>query len=330
MILAGDIGGTHTRLALFEPPGLRPLHLEVFASDAHDGLAGLVRTYLSGRDLTGPGAGIEGACFGVAGPVQEGRTVAVNLAWSVDAAELSESLCVGPVQVVNDLEANAWGLTALGPDDLATVVAGEADPAGNVVLLSPGTGLGEAIIVRGAAGEQVTASEGGHRDFAPRGETQVALYRFLAAQYGHVSYERVCSGVGLVNIHRFLCQHEYEPAPDWLQQEMDEGDAAGTVSRAGLEHRDDVCSRALDLMIAILAAEAGNLALSVLATGGVYLGGGIPPRILPRLTEGGFARAFAAKGRFHELMANVPVKVILNDEAALLGAARRAMAVRPA
>ena len=325
MILAGDVGGTHTRLALFEPPELRPLHHAVFPSDEHDGLAQMACAYLHELGRTGPAAEVSGACFGVAGPVTDGRTVAVNLAWAVDSTELTDALGVGPVQVVNDLEASAWGLTALGADDLAVVVPGDADPEGNVALLSPGTGLGEAIIVRGAAGEQVIASEGGHRDFAPRGETQMALYRFLAAQYGHISYERVCSGIGLVNVHDFLRRHEYQPTPDWLAKEMEEDDAAGAISRAGLEGRDELCSRALDMMIAILAAEAGNLALSVLATGGVYLGGGIPPRILPRLTKGGFAQAFTAKGRFDELLDGIPVHVILNDGAALLGAARLAM-----
>jgi glucokinase len=191
-------------------------------------------------------------------------------------------------------------------------------------VISAGTGLGEAGLFFDGVRHRPFATEGGHADFAPRSEVEVELWRFLAVEYGHVSYERVCSGTGLVNIERFLRRQSGKRRPDWLEREMVDGDAAAAISRAALDGADDVCDEALDRLVSIYGAAAGNLALKLMATGGVYLGGGIAPKILPRLEAGGFMDAFAAKGRFDDLLVRIPVKVILNDRTALLGAARHA------
>jgi glucokinase len=229
------------------------------------------------------------------------------------------------VTILNDLEANAWGLESLGPDDLASVLAGIPDAAGNRAVISAGTGLGQAGLYWDGVRHHVFATEGGHADFAPHGDLEIDLYRFLAAELGHVSYERVVSGMGLVNIHRFLLHRSGSATPGWLADAIAAGaGGAAAISHHALEMSDPTAVHALDLLLSVFGAQAGNLALTVMATGGVYLGGGIAPKILPRLRAGGFAEAFLAKGRFAELMSRIPVHVILNDLTALMGAARRA------
>lgn len=272
---------------------------------------------------------VVGASFGVAGPVDDGRTEAVNLAWPVDARELAHTLKLeeAAVAVINDLEANAWGIATLRPDDLVPLNEAEGEEGGNLALISAGTGLGEAFVTRGRRGEEVHASEGGHADFAPNGELEAELRAWLGRDRTHVSYERVCSGMGILNIHAFLRRRSPGSEPEWLAKER-ERDGGEAITRAGLERRDPVASEALDLMVSIYGAQAGNLALTVMATGGVYLGGGIAPKILPRLADGGFMRAFTEKGRMSELVERVPVRVILNELTALLGAARHAQARR--
>ena len=267
---------------------------------------------------------------GVAGPVDDGRTEAVNLAWPVDASELASALQLPEVEVsvINDLEANAWGLSVLGKDDLVALNEASAERDGNLALISAGTGLGEAFVTHGPGGQRVHASEGGHADFAPRSDLEAELREWLARDGEHVSYEHVCSGIGILNIHEFLRTRSSEPEPDWLAKERVELGAAA-ITRAGLERRDAVASKALDLMVSVYAAQAGNLALTVMATGGVYLGGGIAPNILPRLEEGAFMRAFTDKGRLSDVVERIPVRVILNELTALLGAARHARGRRP-
>jgi len=269
------------------------------------------------------------ATVGVAGPVEDGRTEAVNLAWPVDARELAEALGLpeAGVSVINDLEANAWGIPWLGREDLVALNEAAGEEGGNLALISAGTGLGEAFVTRGPRGQEVHASEGGHADFAPRTELESELRAHLARDGEHVSYERVCSGMGLLNIYEFLRHRSSDPEPEWLTEER-RGDEAAAITHAGLERRDPVASEALDVMVSIYGAQAGNLALTVMATGGVYLGGGIAPNILPRLREGGFVRAFTAKGRLSDLVERIPVRVILNELTALLGAARHAEATR--
>jgi glucokinase len=316
-ILAGDIGGTNARLALFDAAGTTPAVTEVYRSAEHDGLGEIVEAFLKANPAE-PMA----ASFGIAGPVREGRTVGTNLAWEVDAAELRARLGIERLELLNDLEANAWGLEALEPEDLMPLHDSDPEPRGTVALISAGTGLGEAFLTYGPSGPAVQASEGGHVDFAPRSDLEAELRDWLAGSgEEHVSYERVCSGMGLVNIYAFLRERAGAPEPAWLQAAEPGGEAA-EISAAGLKRSDALADEALGLMISIYGAQAGNLALTVLATGGVYLGGGIAPRIIERLREGGFLRAFRAKGRMGELIERIPVHVVLNDRAALLGAAR--------
>ena len=323
MDLAGDIGGTHTRLALFAPGTPEPAALEIYSSRDHDGLEAMVRAFLEVHPAT-----IEQACFGVAGPVRHGRVKTTNLAWPVDAASLAAVLGLERVGLVNDLVANAYGIAELGPNDVATLNEGDPAAGGNAAVVSAGTGLGEAGLFWDGTRHHVFASEGGHTDFGPRNDAETALRTHLAAQHAHVSYERVCSGMGLVAIYGFL-RSGGEPEPDWLAAELAQHDPGGVISRAGLAGRDPVCVQALEMMVSIYGAEAGNLTLKLLATGGVYLGGGIAPQILPKLQDGGFMAAFIAKGRFADLLEHVPVHVILNDRTALLGAARLARGESP-
>ena len=313
MDIAGDIGGTHTRLALFDPGAAGPAAVEVYSSRDHDGLEAMIAAFLA----THP-AHVERACFGVAGPVQNGHVKTTNLAWPVDARQVARMLGIERVGLVNDLYANAYGIADLGPDDIATLRAGDPSMGGNAAVISAGTGLGEAGLFWDRRRYHVFATEGGHTDFAPRDDRETALRDHLARNHAHVSYERVCSGMGLVAIHDFLSGSEGVGRTD-----------ASAITKAALDGSDELCVRALDMMVSIYGAEAGNLALKLLATGGIYVGGGIAPRILRKLQAGPFLEALDAKGRFSELLSRIPVHVILNDRTALLGAARLARGEEP-
>ena len=325
MILAGDIGGTKTRLAFFEADGPR-LRLTAEAdyhSRDYADLADLVRDFLQAHRLR-PAL----TCLGIAGPVRGGQVATPNLPWVVNADRLCGGAPCGRVVLLNDLEANAHGLRVLGPEDFAVLNAGAPGAAGNAALISAGTGLGEAGLYWDGTRHRPFASEGGHADFAPRTPLERALGEHLAGQFGHVSYERVLSGPGLVSVYRFLRQRG--GGPDELPALMAEfgvHDEAAAVSAAALAGRGGPCGQALELFVAVYGAEAGNLALKVLATGGVYVGGGIAPKILPKLRGPAFLEAFTAKGRYAELMAEIPVQVILEPKTALLGAARAAVAL---
>jgi glucokinase len=315
MDIAGDIGGTHTRLALFDPGAAGPAAVEIYSSRDHDGLEAMIGAFLA----THP-AHVERACFGVAGPVQNGHVKTTNLAWPVDARRVARMLGIERVRLVNDLYANAYGIADLGPDDVATLREGDPALGGNAAVISAGTGLGEAGLFWDRHRYHVFATEGGHTDFAPRDDQETALRAHLARNHAHVSYERVCSGMGLVAIHDFLSGREGVG--------VGRTDASA-ITRAALDGSDEVCVRALDMMVSIYGAEAGNLALKLLATGGIYVGGGIAPRILEKLQAGPFLEALDAKGRFSELLSRIPVHVILNDRTALLGAARLARGEEP-
>lgn len=316
MILAGDVGGTHTRLALFEPSSTTPASLTTYPSEEHDGLVEMTRAFLEANP-----ADVRAAAFGVAGPVVDGSTEAVNLAWPVDERAMASALGLddGRVTLLNDLEANAWGIDWLSDEDRVTLNPGDPDATGNRAVISAGTGLGMAGMYWDGRMHHVFATEGGHADFAPGDALQEELLAWLRAELGHVSWERVCSGIGLVNIERFLRVRAGELEPDRVDD-----DAAAAIGDAALEGSDPIAVQALDLMIDVYGRQAGNLALNVMATGGVYVGGGIAPKILPRLTDGRFMDAFVSKGRFDELLRRIPVRVILNELTALLGAARRA------
>jgi glucokinase len=313
MILAGDIGGTNTRLAIFEPgTPSGPIALEIYPSAAHGSLGEIVGEFLA-EHACAPAA----ATFGIPGPVRGGRVEGVNLAWPVDADELARQLELPGVGLLNDLEANAWGIAALGPDDLRMLQEGDPHATGNRAVISAGTGLGMAGMYWDGEQHLPFATEGGHADFAPRTADERALAAFVAREHEHVSAERICSGMGLVNIFRWLLHAAGAAEPDWYR---DAPDRAAAISDAGLDGADPLAERALDAMVAVYGAEAGNLALKVMATGGVYVGGGIAPKILPRLERGPFVEAFRAKGRLSPLMERIRVAVILNDRTALLGA----------
>lgn len=324
MILAGDVGGTNTRLALFErePSRLRLVATADYLSHKYSGLDQAVALFLAEHAVSGA---IESAAFGIAGPVEDGQRVqATNLPWVIERAVLSAKLNISQVALLNDLAANAYGTCWLRDDDLHVLNTGTSHPRSNKALIAAGTGLGEAGLVFADGGYMAVASEGGHCSLAPQREIEIELLQFLRKKYGHVSWERVVSGAGLVNIHEFLRQRGLagKSTPELGQMPQLAGlDPAARISRAALLGIDPLAGQALDLFVGFYGAEAGNVALKFLATGAMYVGGGIAPKILDRLQQGGFMEAFVAKGRFSRLLERIPVLVILNDRTALLGAA---------
>lgn len=321
MILAGDIGGTKTNLAFFEEAGApTPSLLESFPSREHGSLDEIVGQFVAAHGLR-----VERACFGVAGPVKSGRVETTNLPWVIDAEQLSDELGGAPVFVINDLEANAYGIAALGPADLCTLQPGAPGAAGNAAIIAAGTGLGEAGLYWDGVRHHPFACEGGHTEFSPDSDLEIELLRWLKQRWEHVSWERVVAGPGIHHLYEFLLTTGRGQQPAWLAEEMKAHDPSAAISHAAMEGKDPLCAEALGLFVALYGAEAGNLALKIMALGGLYVGGGIAPRILPKLKDGGFLRRFNAKGRMRPLMESMPVHVILNDKTALLGAARRAM-----
>ena len=325
LLLAGDVGGTKTNVALFEPRarGVRMVELERFPSAEHAGLGEIVAAFLSKRRVR-----LVGAAFGIAGPVVDGRSRITNLPWVIDARRLGRRLGV-PVTVVNDLVATAWAIPELPPRMVATLQRGARAASGSrsLALIAAGTGLGEALIRRESGQWLASASEGGHTDYAARTDEEIELLRFLRARYGRVSVERVVSGPGLVNIDDFLASRDTaERAPVAAsegERSHDElRDRAAEIGRAALDGSSPRAAHALRVFAAAYGAEAGNLALKGFATGGVYLGGGIAPKILPALEDGVFMEAFRDKGRFRAALSAIPVRVILDEHAALIGAAR--------
>jgi len=340
MLLAGDIGGTKTNLAIFSPEaGPRaPLAEATFPSADYPSLEALAHEFLSQVNLK-----VEQASFGVAGPVVAGRVTITNLPWVIEETQLQATLNLSPVRLLNDLEAIAHAVPFLEPDDLHTLNEGEPAPGGTIAIIAPGTGLGEAFLVWDGSRYRPHASEGGHADFAPTNPLQIELLRYLLDRFEHVSCERVCSGMGLPNIYAYLKDSGYADEPAWLAEQLAVADdptpvIVNTALRSfgyalrlrsgqaqditlGRERRCELCVATLNVFVSILGAEAGNLALKVLPTGGVYLGGGIPPRILPALEQKRFMGSFRRKGRFSALLARVPVHVILNPKVALLGVA---------
>jgi glucokinase len=321
MLLAGDIGGTKTRLAAFElvDGRLETVVDQTFRSLDYPSLDALVQPFVATHGLR-----LDGAGFGVAGPVKQGRVLATNLPWVVDAAQLAGELKLAEVALLNDLEAIAAGLAALHDDDFAVLNPGSPDPDGNAAVIAAGTGLGEAGLFWDGRRHRPFASEGGHTDFAPRNELEMALLTYLIDRFGRVSYERVVSGPGLHNVYEFLRDTDRGEEPAWLAQELAEHDPSAAISQAALDGRSPLCVQALDLFVGLYGAEAGNLALKLMATGGVYLAGGIAPKILDKLRDGTFLTAFTAKGRLSPLLRATPLKVVLNDRVALFGSVQAA------
>lgn len=325
MILAGDIGGTTTRLALCEQnrEGFRIIAEEKFVSAELSGLENIVEAFLGGRSEA-----VERACFGVPGAVQGEIVGLANLPWKVNSRSIKDLLGIDPIGLINDLEANAYGLCELEENDFAVLNEGTKHPTGNAAIISAGTGLGQAGMHFEVAMKtrHPFASEGGHADFAPRNELEIELLRFLLTKFKRVSVERVLSGKGLQNIYGFLRDTGRAEEPVWLAEEITEKcDMAAVISENGIAGKSAICEIALKTFVSIYGAEAGNLALKMLATGGIFLGGGIAPKILPALTDPLFIESFRAKGRMSELLDTIPVRVVLNDQAALLGAAHFAV-----
>jgi glucokinase len=319
MILAGDIGGTNARLAYFQPSNghLQLVSERIFPSREHKELGEIAVQFVE-ESGTRPDV----ACFGIAGPVRNGRVETSNLPWVVEQAQLARQLQVPATFLINDLEANAWGVGALAASDLVPLNQVTGKAVGNQAVIAPGTGLGEAGMFWDGTRYHVFACEGGHTDFAPRDELQIELLRFLQARFGHVSYERILSGPGLVNVYEFLRESGCAAEPEELRRQIDAGDAAAAISQAAVNRTCPLAEKSLDLWIAVYGAEASNLALKVMATGGLFLSGGISPKILSRLQESPFMQNFTDKGRMRPLVESIPVSVITNDKAGLLGAAR--------
>jgi len=319
MILAGDIGGTNARLAFFDVQNghFHMVSASVFPSREYASLDQIVSKFVESSNLH-PDA----ACFGVPGPVRSGRVETSNLPWVIESTRLADELNLKKTVLINDLEANAWGIAGLDPEDVVSLNQVKGNPVGNQAVISAGTGLGEAGMVWDGSQYRIFATEGGHSDFAPRTELEIELFRYLTGRYGHVSYERIVSGPGLVNVFHFLRDTGRGTEPQWLTDQMAHTDPAAAISRAALDGACALCEQALDLFVSVFAAEAGNLALKVLATGGVYLGGGIAPKMLTKLSGPLFMHAFVGKGRMQPLLEAIPVKVITNDKTALMGAAR--------
>ena len=325
MLLAGDIGGTKLHFGLFSKErGLRrPLAEAVYPSIGYDSLEEAV-----GRFLREAGRRATKAVFGVAGPVFEGKSQITNLPWVIDETRLRDTLKMRAVRVINDVEAIACFVPFLRKQDLFTLQAGAPVRHGAMAVIAPGTGLGEAYLTWDGKQYRACPSEGGHADFAPATELESDLLTYLRGLHGHVSYERVCSGIGIVNIYNFLKKSGVAAEPDWLGERLSrEADPVPLIVEKALDRETpcDICVRSLDLFTSILGSEAGNVALKILATGGVYLGGGIPPRILPFLEKAHFVEAFLRKGRMRDLVARIPVHVITNPKAALLGAAAQGL-----
>lgn len=319
MILAGDVGGTSARLALFEIRDglLVALAEESYPSRGFADLASIVSAFLAKQEEHP-----ERACFGIAGPVRGGRVRTPNLPWVVDAGELARATGIGQVALINDLEANAHGIAMLGPEDFLNIQQGDPDPVGNQAVMSAGTGLGEAGLIWDGGRHRPFACEGGHCDLAPRDALEAELLACLRTRFGHVSYERVLSGPGLLGIFRFFVESgRGTPAAEVIAAMRDQ-DPPGVVAQAALRGQCEVCRQALDRFVSFYGAEAGNLALKLMATGGVFVGGGIAPRIAPAMTAGGFLEAFLDKGRMRPILEAMPLRIILNPGTALLGAAR--------
>ena len=319
MILAGDIGGTSTRLGLFEGDldHLETVRMKTYRSQDYKGLGPIVAEFLATESPK-----ILAACFGIAGPVRHGKVAGPNLAWEVHDQALAQELNITKVKLINDLEANAYGIPALKPEDLVTLQAGEPGAQGNCAVISVGTGLGEAGMYWTGKTHLPFACEGGHVDFAPRDETESELLVYLRDKFGRVSYERVLSGNGQWLLYEFLRDVKGRRETPSVVDQMRSDNPAAVITRAGLAGTCDLCVDALNWYVSLYGAEAGNLALKMMATGGVYIGGGIAPKIIRKLEEHTFLISFLAKGRMQPLLEAVPVRVIMNDKTALLGSAR--------
>ncbi len=325
MILAGDVGGTKVHLALYNFDHGQLVHVrdERFPAHEFSGLQEIVQRFLAESSTPE----ITAACFGVPGPVRGGRLRLTNLPWILDSRELSAGLNITHLFLINDLEANGYGIPELTPDQIYTLNAGDLSAVGNRALVSAGTGLGEGVLLWNGKTHVPIASEGGHCDFAARNPLEIELLTWLIQKYnGRVSFERVVSGQGLTNIYTFLRDQKHLEEPDWLRQRMQAEDPNAVIGEVGEAGNSELCAKSLEMFAAAYGAEAGNMVLKVLATGGMYLGGGIAPKMLKTMRGGAFMQAYTDKGRLSELLIHTPVQIILESRAALMGAAAYAEA----
>ncbi len=349
MILAGDIGGTKINLALYDWDKGRvdPIREDTVWTADYESLEEVLTEFLEEPEATEPDSDdlseeeedvdsspspsltpITAACFGVPGPVLNNICRTTNIPWTIEGDKLAEFLNIPQVKLLNDLEAMAYGLPFLEPDEIEDLNpnAPSPPPDGTRVLLAAGTGLGESLIVWTGKDYQICPSEGGHADFAPNNDLEIELLRYLRTSYLHVSYERVLSGPGLHLIYQFL-RDTQKNEPTWFAEKLPTGDPASLIAEAGIEGKPDICKNALQLFVSIYGAESGNMALKTLAMGGVYIGGGIAPKILPALQDETFMKSFLAKGRYKRLLGKIPVRVILNPHTGILGAASVAASI---
>jgi glucokinase len=320
MILAGDIGGTRTRLAAFDTEGskLKCVVEKTYPSQEHSGLAEIITAFIKTE-----GVPVHSACFGVAGPVRSGRSKISNLPWIIDSRELAQQLKLDSVGLINDLEAYAYGVDALESKDFVTLRAGSADAEGNRAVISARTGLGVAGLYWDGFRHHPFACEGGHTDFAPRDDLEIELFRYLLKKYGHVSNERILSGPGIKNIYDFLRDTKKAEEPAWLKEQMDKThDVPALISQTALEKKAPICEQTFSVFVSIYGAKTGDFALNFMSTGGIFICGIIAARNLPMMKDPVFMESFLSKGRMSGLLEDMPVKVVLNDDCGIMGAAR--------
>jgi glucokinase len=321
MILAGDIGATRTRMAAFQEEGnkLELVVEKTYKSQEHDGLREIISAFVKTEGIP-----VHSACFGVAGPVRGGKSKISNLPWTIDSRELAAQLKLASVGLINDLEAYAYGIDALGSKDFVRLSEGAGEDAeGNRVVISARTGLGIAGLYWDGFRHHPFPCEGGHADFAPKNDLEAELAQYLRKKYDHVSCERILSGPGVKNIYDFLRDTGKAEEPAWLQKQISEvPDPPALISQLALEKKAAICDQALQIFVGVYGSETGNCALNFLATGGVFVGGSIAAKILPRMQDPIFIESFLNKGRMRSLLADIPVKIVLNDDCGIIGAAR--------
>jgi glucokinase len=321
MILAGDIGGTRTLLAAFQTEGskLQLVVEKTYKSQQHEGLQEIISTFVKTEGIP-----VHSACFGVAGPVRGGKSKISNLPWTIDSRELAAQLKLGTVGLINDLEAYAYGIDALESKDFVTLSEGlGADAEGNRVVIAARTGLGVAGLYWDGFRHHPFPCEGGHADFAPKSDLEAELAQYLRKKYDHVSCERILSGPGIKNIYDFLRDAGKAKEPGWLQKQMSEApDPSALISQLALENKAAICDQALNIFVGVYGSETGNRALNFMATGGVFIGGNIAAKNVPRMQDPIFMNSFLNKGRMSALLADMPVKIVMNDDSGIIGAAQ--------
>jgi glucokinase len=320
MILAGDIGGTRTRLAAFETEGnrLQCVIEKTYPSQQHDGLSVILADFIKTEGIP-----VHSACVGVAGPVRGGRSKISNLPWIIDSRELAQQLKLSSVGLLNDLEAYAYGIDALESKDFVTLGEGAEDAEGNRAVISARTGLGMAGLYWDGFRHHPFACEGGHADFAPRNDLEMELLEYLQKKYGRISYERILSGPGIRNIYDFLRDTHKADEPEWLQQQMEAApDRPALISQLALEGKAAICDQCLSIFVSVFGAETGNSALKFMSTGGIFIGGSIAAKIVPKMQDPVFMQSFLDKGRMEALLKDMAVKIVLNDDCGIIGAAR--------